>query len=484
MKMDVAMINSGKAFFRPLVLICSVAVGLGACGGGGSAGSSGNTGSSSSTAVKVTPTPSITLTASKPKIMLGDSVDVTLDTKDAAACISTPTIGLTGTSGTYTVKDLTPGVHDIKVTCTNEDKSATKSVQVIVPLPVFATSYENAKSEYIELKVDLSKISVAKGSVTSAFAFADFSQSGENGLMVSTIVDSLTTLGEIKFFKRDADNAWVDNTAAMMNSTDYSSCVHPRKSVIADFNNDNKPDVFFACHGSDFFDAKEPSVLVLSNANGKYDKSYVEATSNGYSHGASAADINNDNNIDIVIIDPTRNAGTTPIYVLYGNGNGTFNVDYSRLPNEMINDQTWYSAELIDMDNDGTVELIAGGHEYSPNNERKENWYAPTTIFALNQGYFDISTILPRVDAYGVVLDFVKKDSVLYVLRSNIDEVSKEFYTKAAIQKINLTNMSSSIIYEHSGEYVSNAKWIDWIGLSNGKIISLDWRYGLEIDAQ
>lgn len=483
--MDVTMINSGKAFFRPLVLICGITLGLSACGGGGGSSSSGgNSSTSSSTPVKVTPTPIVTISTSRAKIWAGESVDISLETKDATTCTSIPAIGLTGTSGIYTVKDLKPGINEIKVTCLNEDKIATKSVQVIVPLPVLPTSYENAKtSEYLPAKVDLSKIKVDKGSITSAFSFADFSQSGESGLVVSTLLDSVNT-GEIRFFKYQSGQ-WIDNTSDLLNTSDYTSCIHPRKSVVADFNNDKRPDIFFACHGTDFIPFPgETSILLLSNSDGKYDKKYIEATSGGFSHGASAADLNSDSNIDLVIVDPSRNDGSTPIYVLYGNGDGTFNADYSRIPQDIIKDKAWYSVELIDTDSDGDVELLTGGHEYTPNNERKEHWYAPTLLFSIEQGYFDDGVELPYVDAYGVVLDFVKKDKILYILRSNIDEASKEFYTKTAIQRLDLTNKNSLVIYEHSGDYTNNIKWIDWIGIAKGRIISLDWRYGLEIEDQ
>lgn len=483
--MDVPMINSGKVFFRSLVLICGITTGLSGCGGGGgSSGSNGNSGSSSSTPVIVTPTPMVTLSASKAKIWVGESVDVTLETKDAASCTSIPAIGLTGTSGTYTVKDLKPGLNEIKVTCLNEDKTATKSVQVIVPLPVLPTSYENAKtSEYLPSKVDLSKIKVDKGSITSAFSFADFTQTGESGLVVSTLLDSVNT-GEIRFFKYQSGQ-WIDNTSELLNTSDYSSCIHPRKSVVADFNNDKKPDVFFACHGTDFIPFPgETSILLLSNVNGKYDKKYIEATSGGFTHGASAADLNDDSNIDLVIVDPSRNDGTTPLYVLYGNGDGSFNVDYSRVPQDIVKGKAWYSVELMDADDDGDVELLAGGHEYTPNNERKEHWYAPTIIFTLENGYFNFGTELPFIDAYGVVLDFVRQNNVLYILRSNIDEAANEFYTKAAIQRIDLSSKASNLIYEHSGNYVSNIQWVDWIGISKDKIVSLDWRYELEVEVK
>jgi hypothetical protein len=42
------------------------------------------------------------------------------------------------------------------------------------------------------------------------------------------------------------NGAWVDQTSRLL--TDTTGCLHPRKAIVADFNGDDVPDVFIACH--------------------------------------------------------------------------------------------------------------------------------------------------------------------------------------------------------------------------------------------
>ena len=77
--------------------------------------------------------------------------------------------------------------------------------------------------------------------------------------------------------------------------------VHPRKSIIGDYNRDGKADIYLAGHGWDRppFPGEAP-VLILSSPNG-YISSTLDEFS-GFQHGVASADIDADGDLDIISI--------------------------------------------------------------------------------------------------------------------------------------------------------------------------------------
>lgn len=194
------------------------------------------------------------------------------------------------------------------------------------PLSVAATSYENAKA--IRLTDPNFPRPTAVGIVPTpessqhpwfqggSAGFADFFQDGTYGAVAQlTMWKSAADVarmpqnapGKIYFFRRDAQGRWFDDTARLLSDT--TGCISPRKSVIADFNADRKPDVFYACSGFD----GDPGVpdrppygdnqrLLLSRVDGRYDN--IQLPFVGYGHGATAADLNSDGLPDVVVTMP------------------------------------------------------------------------------------------------------------------------------------------------------------------------------------
>jgi hypothetical protein len=78
---------------------------------------------------------------------------------------------------------------------------------------------------------------------------------------------------------------------------------HGRQIVIADFNADRRNDIFVADHGYDAMPfAGHPNTLALSTAEGKL----VDASGNlppesGFSHSATAADVDRDGDVDLYV---------------------------------------------------------------------------------------------------------------------------------------------------------------------------------------
>jgi len=108
--------------------------------------------------------------------------------------------------------------------------------------------------------------------------------------------------------------------------------VHPNRGIIEDFNGDGNKDYFGACTGPDTVPFPgEQNILLLSNPGGTL--SDVSATHlplmDDMSHGAAAADIDGDGDLDIFLV---NNGGSEQIdsYFLINDGTGNFEKDDSQ----------------------------------------------------------------------------------------------------------------------------------------------------------
>ncbi len=335
-----------------------------------------------------------------------------------------------------------------------------------LPIAVEATSYLN-KHKAIEA---VGSVDIPNGGI-AGMAYADFFQNGSYSLVThselynwQTQTPATATKGKIYFWQR-VNNTWVDKTSTLL--ADTTGCVHPRKAIVADFNKDGKPDVFFACFG---FDAPpfpgEQSVLLLSQPNGTYSKSILPFTS--LTHGASAADVNGDGYPDVLVtLDLTAQ---TPAFLM-NNKDGTFTVDKTRLPESAK--LGIFTAELIDFRGNGVVDAFLAGNEH--------NYEAPAAIYQ-NDGAGRFSSgvkILPSLPGFGIALDIAVYGKDIYLGRT-IDAPAN-FYSAYAIQKVNYDTLSGSAIYSHYGPYANGMNWVPWIGGSGPNIVSLDSSYKLSV---
>jgi hypothetical protein len=331
---------------------------------------------------------------------------------------------------------------------------------------VLASSYENKNH------VGLGP-SVNPNSGHFAFALADFFHNGTQALVSHTIEynpndpSTYSNYGHIHFYKKNSSGTWIDQTSVLLMNT--TGCIHPRKAVIADFNHDGAPDVFFACHGVDAppFPGEKPHLL-LSQPDGTY--ANITLPFNGFFHGASAADISGDGFADILVVD----SNNTP-YFLINNGDGTFTADYSRLPTSLLY-KSIYTAELIDFGSSGHYDVFLAGNEPGttswPNSE-----FGPTILPNDGSGKFISTTPVNLLlgPSFGLALDIVFENGYVYLLKVNLA------YTSCEIQKIAYPELTESIIYSHSGTYTNGSSWIDWIIPFKGKIVSEDASYNLSV---
>lgn len=328
-------------------------------------------------------------------------------------------------------------------------------------------------------------------------AMADFFQEGAYSAIVQLTAwrtDSPRPLGApnapavIHILRKNAQGQWRDATTELLN--DPTGCLSPRKAVVADFNGDGRPDVFYACHGYDGSpdDANHPPFgdnqrLILSRPDGRYDN--LKLPFIGYGHGASAADLNGDGLPDLVVANTTCQgafAGCNPEvvtngipYVLMNLGGGRFELNTSRFPKAVESPTPTlqyfgiYGVELIDTRADGKPDLFIGG--------LPESLAAGCTGCAPNgmlrndgNGFFDKTPMVafPSIQHssgkyFGTALDFVYSNGYIYFQHDAMGVSPPEY----AVRKLKLSDLSYTTPWSRMGP------WPTWLKPDgNGHITS------------
>lgn len=429
------------------VLGVMVSAALYGCGGGGG-GDSGNPPSSNpppSTA------PTVTISVSPGAIPLGDAATLSWSSTNATSCEADGDwTGGKSTTGTEEVTPDAEGSYVYELTCTGSGGSVSASATLVTgTAPSTETSYDNFKSIGL-----VPRTPPPLGWLPEARGYADFDGDGELDLLTARLTynpaDPIedATPSVIELWLGQSDGSWVLDTSLLSSS---EGCMHPRKGLVADFNSDGKPDVFIACHGYDAMPFPgEKNKLVLSQEDDSYD--VVDASDEvGFFHSAAAADITRDGHVDVLV---NNHFDDRKLLLLENQGDGTFEVsDSFALPNEMASLGPYFTTELVDVDGDGSLDLIMGGHE----------WEGAATVVLINPGNNDFSEVtpvtIPSVANEGVVLDFTVTESgdtrTIWVVRSSGGDGS--FYQSRVVQRVRWPSLASTVVLQERP-----AVWLDW----------------------
>jgi hypothetical protein len=205
--------------------------------------------------------------------------------------------------------------------------------------------------------------------VTDAIASADFNGDGLADVVYATANSGSLSTFAMQFVVNRGHGRFVDGANRL-----FASAV-PRtqgggRLVVADFNNDGRPDVYYADSGAEA--APNPpgfhDTLVLSTADGKL----VDATANiprqsDFTHSAAAADVNGDGSIDLFVGNLGGNAGYSgnccSIQIWLNDGSGHFRVASGLLAPEIEdgNRNSFTAGAFADVNADGHPDLILGG---------------------------------------------------------------------------------------------------------------------------
>tara|TARA_B100000902_G_scaffold204373_1_gene194843 strand:- start:3 stop:1946 length:1944 start_codon:yes stop_codon:yes gene_type:complete len=336
-------------------------------------------------------------------------------------------------------------------------------------------------------------------------AFADVNGDGYDDMLIHPQYSEGSainfTLYKVKFELYLYDDGEYKFHEMNFGSLSHAEAHLSRKILVGDYDNDGDPDFYSANFGIDFGNYEtEKSFFIINNYNIDSTFSLQENPHMEGSHEASSADIDNDGDLDIYSFGRLGlSQPSSPFYKNIGNFQLQLWSGYSSNENIILNpnsnEYSWQynfftnlktTSELVDINQDGFVDLIIGGHEW---NERA------IVLWGSENGFNTTDkTIVPQILStvsfdMGVILDFKVEDlnydgfKEIIVLRSGGDANSAGtdigyFYSGWYLQvlKLNgkeLIDITSSIIetyYSDSPEDFCNNldnNWIYWLNVDD-----------------
>jgi len=323
------------------------------------------------------------------------------------------------------------------------------------------SSYSNSKVPYsINRPAILTAIG---GAYSTPIGYGDFNGDGIPDIVFApntpTGLPIIIALGQ-------PGGSYVDGTTQVI-SGQVPAPIVGRKIIVGDFNGDGRPDIFIDDTGYD----QPPwpgnhNWLLLSDGAGHlvYQSAFAATDPVGYHHGATAGDIDHTGHIDIFV---TGGFSGSSSYFLLNDGHGHFTVDTTRVPSTILRNFI-YTCELIDVDYDGNLDLVVGGHEYNG---------MPTEIFWGNgTGFYSDTnkTVLPADAQFGIVLDIDSEDINHDGLRDLVITRTAQvpFYTGFYFQVVMQTSRHvfadqslPRLIHDRSTWIGNTGRWVDWIHL-------------------
>ncbi|MEO7104494.1 MAG: FG-GAP-like repeat-containing protein [Gemmatimonadaceae bacterium] len=160
----------------------------------------------------------------------------------------------------------------------------------------------------------------------------------------------------------NVDGSLTDVTRKLFGNGTLPSVVFANPIIVGDFNNDARPDLYFANWGYDFPPfSGERGALFNSSADGSYvDRSSTLPQGMSNVYGACSGDVDGDGVPDVYVLN-FKSAGLEGSYLLIGKGDGTFTQSTRGIPAELLGVNKGYSmgtCAIADVDRDGYADLI------------------------------------------------------------------------------------------------------------------------------
>jgi hypothetical protein len=327
--------------------------------------------------------------------------------------------------------------------------------------------WENYHADWIDLYQALSsngfEYDVLSHSNTSS-AYADFNFDGYQDIMIySNLADGENV--EKWFLTYDSNNedfSISDN----ISFNDSDEAFHSRKTIVGDFNGDNKPDVVRPQGGHDFLG--KPTIT-LSNSDNSYTFRLIGDGPDMQSHTVCSGDIDNDGDLDLFFAQSGEQDG---FLINDGNANFTwkwiseiiegFGEEGFLYPDGNYGPYGVWSSEMTDVDQDGYVDLILGG-SYK-DNDYDAMFEGPTILWGDDSGKFFVnnSTTL-----------FNDLDGLDYLLNENRISLSHDY----AVNDIDGDGINDIAIYSDTRNEEDGKLFQVFQGLGNREFedMTVEW---------
>ncbi len=322
------------------------------------------------------------------------------------------------------------------------------------------TSYNNyiKNNLYIDLSTAIKQTALNVSYYEDAYnarAYGDFDKDGDMDIVGGTSNAYGTVSLDIEYFRNDIFEFKKDQSVF---SNGAPKMLNARKAIVVDLDKNGWLDVVFAGSGFDKSPYSGESVKILMNYNGKFTAKDLNI-GKGYFASVTAGDIDNDGDVDLFVTD-----NKTISKFLINDGAGNFKEDLAVYPSGLWG-KAYFTSELYDINNDGYLDLVTGGHEHSG---------AQTIILLGNaSGNFMTSRMVtvPGISDFGVVVDvdFIDYDkdgkTDVLITRTGDGRLEQGYYKGYYLQLLKNTgnkfeDVTTTVLTDNASQ---SARWVNLV---------------------
>lgn len=320
----------------------------------------------------------------------------------------------------------------------------------------YSTSLKNNLDIDLSLVIPTTALNVAYyADAYNARAYGDFDKDGDLDIIAVAANTKANAGLDVEFYKNSNAQFQKDQTVF---TGGVPKMVSGRKAIVGDFDANGWLDVVIVGTGYDASPWPGEGAKILMNTNGKFTTKDL-GIGLGYFASVTAGDVNNDGALDLFV---TNNQNISKF--LINDGKGNFVADLNMYPNTFYN-KSYFTSELYDINNDGYLDIITGGHEHNGANT--------IILWGNATGNYMISkmTTIPAIAGNGVVVDFdfldFDKDGQTDILitRTGSGTSGPLYYQGYYLQLLKgngntFTDVTTANLKNNAN---ATAKWVNWI---------------------
>ena len=245
--------------------------------------------------------------------------------------------------------------------------------------------YKNEMNPYFDLIKIVENHGIegpAYGGYDTGVAYADFNGDGYIDINLLLNPGSDGDFCEHFMLINNGDDTFtMDNT--LIANTDFQTYMS-RKTIVGDFNGDNKPDVVRIAGGHDWLRKSN----ILMSGNDQYTFMELDVVPESQYHGFASGDLDNDGDLDVFFGQPDSGFAMND-----GSGNFTWYSVGEKISNYFAENTEQDGAygvgtvEILDVNQDGNVDIVVGG-SYA-NNSSDLLLMGPTILWGNGTSNYD-----------------------------------------------------------------------------------------------